>query len=211
MSEIRALYAGDEEHLTRSERETFEHLFEQAENRVRKPVEPVEAPEPAKALAAAEAPQESAFEPWSDYEGRIRKLAQNISTADQAGGLRKVWKAGKDYRAIMEERKIATREQRVALTAVVQEAIKRAEAPPAEVAPAAVTVPGVTDQDPEAVRACGERVFAALSAAPTKEKAFLIWSRSQRDRDDCGASAEVLAAWTKEYQAIRKALPEEAA
>lgn len=218
VADIRALYADDEEHLTRSERETFQHLCEEAEARLQdpatvpfgKPLEPVEAPEAAEEPAAAEAPQAADAEDWAAYESRITRLAK--ATHDQAGadGLRKVWKAGKDYRALMEQRKAATREQRVALTAVVQEAINQAEAPAAEAAPAAAAVPGVTDQDSGAVRSCGERIFSSLSTAPTKEKAFVIWSRSQRDRDECGASAEVLAAWAKEYQAIRKNLPEEA-
>ncbi len=216
VADIRALYADDEEHLTRSERETFQHLCEEAEARLQnpatapfgKPVEPVAAPEATKEPAAAETPQAADAEDWAAYESRITRLAK--ATHDQAGaeGLRKVWKAGKDYRALMEQRKAATREQRVALTAVVQEAIKRAEAPVAPVAPG---LSAITADASEAVRACGERIFGALSTAPTKEKAFVIWSRSQRDRDECGASAEVLAAWTKEYQAIRKALPEEAA
>ncbi len=214
VADIRALYADEEAMLSRSDREAFDYAFEQAENRVSKPVEPVEAPEAAKTPAAAETPQAADAEDWAAYESRITRLAK--ATSDQAGaeGLRKVWKAGKDYRALMEQRKAATREQRVALTAVVQEAIKRAEAPAAEAATAAAPVaPGlsaITADASEAVRACGERIFEALSTAPTKGKAFIIWSRSQRDRDECGASAEVLAAWAKEYQAIRKNLPEEA-
>jgi hypothetical protein len=215
VSDIRALYADEEAMLSRSDREAFDYAFEQAENRVSKPVEPVEAPKTTKEPAAAETAQAGDAEEWAAYESRITRLAN--ATHDQAGadGLRKVWKAGKDYRALMEQRKAATREQRVALTAAVQEAIKRAEAPPADPTPAAAPVsPGltaITADASEAVRACGERVFGALLTAPTKEKAFVIWSRSQRDRDECGASAEVLAAWTKEYQAIRKTLPEEAA
>lgn len=212
VSDIRTLYSEEAETLTRSQREAFDYAFEQAENRFSKPVERVEAPEVTKEPAAAETAQEPAVEDWAAYGDRIRRLAE--ATHDEAGaaGLRKVWKAGKDYRALMEQREACTRQQRVALTALVQDAIKRAEAPApaAEAAPAAATVPGVTDQDPGAVRACGERIFSALSTAPTKERAFVIWSRSANEREQCGASAEVLDAWAKEYREIRKRLPEEA-
>lgn len=225
VAEIRALYADEEDHLTRSERESFEHMFEEAEKRVAwapeanpltmakpvEPVEPVEAPEAAKEPAAAETPQAADAEDWAAYESRIARLAK--ATSDQAGaeGLRKVWKAGKDYRALMEQRKAATREQRVALTAVVQEAIKRAEAPAAEPEPSRLSAaPDITSTGSEAVRACGEELFTALYEATTRQGAFKIWSRSASKRDECGASAEVLDAWAKEYQAIRKNLPEEA-
>lgn len=213
VSDIRALYADEKEILSRSEREAFDYAFEQAENRVSKPVEPVSAPEASSGPAAAEETQAGDAEDWAAYESRITRLAK--ATHDQAGadGLRKVWKAGKDYRALMEQRKAVTREQRVALTAVVQDAIKRAEAPAADLTPATAPVsPGltaITADAPEAVRACGERVFSALSAAPTKEKAFVIWSRSANEREQCGASTEVLDAWAKEYREIRKRLPEE--
>lgn len=222
VGEIRALYADDEEHLTRSERETFEHLFEEAEKRISEPAEPAERPAATNEPAAAETAQAGAAEEWKAYESRIRRLADATHTPEQADGLHKVWTAGKGYRSIMHRESRVTMPERNALTKLVKEALERAtaETGPSSAAPqpvnperaAAPVVPGLTEITsgaPEAVRACGERIFSALSTAPTKERAFVIWSRSQRDRDECGASAEVLAAWTKEYQAIRKRLPEE--
>ncbi|WP_053220919.1 recombinase RecT [Methylobacterium indicum] len=231
VADIRALYADDEEHLTRSERETFQHLCEEAEARLQnpatvpfgKPVEPAEAPETARTHAAAETPQEPAVEDWAAYAARIRRLADATHTPDQADGLHKVWTAGKGYRSIMHRENRVSMADRKALTKVVEEALNRATAdtgpsgaapapanPEGASAPVAPGLSAITADASEAVRACGERIFSALSTAPTKERAFVIWSRSQRDRDECGASAEVLAAWTKEYQAIRKNLPEEA-
>ncbi len=213
--DIRALYSDEEDHLTRSERETFEHLFEEAEKRVRKPAEPVEAPEATKEPAAAETAQAANVETWATYSTDLMARADACKTADDVAALRLEWAATKPKRVAFERAEQVTVSQLRTFARKLGDLFLNFEAPKADPAPAAApAAPGlsaITAGAPEAVRTCGERIFGSLSTAPTKEKAFLIWSRSQRDRDECGASAEVLAAWTKEYQAIRKALPEEAA
>lgn len=216
VSEIRTLYADEEAMLSRSDREAFDYAFEQAENRVSKPVEPVDALKVAQQPAAAEAPQEATVEDWAAYAARIHRLADATHTPEQADGLHKVWTAGKGYRSIMHRENRVTMADRKALTKVVEEALNRATAETggemvrqAQPEPATVSAaPAITANEPEAVRACGAEIFGEMAKATTREQVYLIWARSAVKREDCGASPAVLQAWEAEYKRLRKLLPE---